>query len=79
MGATTRRKKIDHRTSRAVTIPRELDKGTGDHATMAYDRLILVDPRDEIPRDELLEFLESIEPDFWQWYEKKQREEENED
>ncbi|KXA90262.1 hypothetical protein AKJ62_01270 [candidate division MSBL1 archaeon SCGC-AAA259D14] len=71
MGAKSRRKKIDHKTSRAITIPREMDKGTGDHATMAYDRLILVDPRDEISEEDLLKFLESIEAEFWNWYEKE--------
>lgn len=71
MGAKSRRKKIDHTSSRAVTIPKELDRGTGDHATLAYDRIILMDPRGEIEEDLLLEFLESIEPRFWRWLEEK--------
>lgn len=76
MGAKSRRKKIDHKTSRAITIPREMDKGTGDHATMAYNRLILIDPRDEISEEDLLKFLESVEAEFWKWYEEEKEGEE---
>jgi len=56
--------------SRAVTIPAKLK--TGDFATLAADRLILLDPRGEITKEDLLEFLEKyVEPNFWPWIKKK--------
>jgi flagellar biosynthesis chaperone FliJ len=36
---------------------------------------MLVDPRGEIPEDDLLDFLEKyIEPEFWPWLRQKQKE-----
>jgi len=56
--------------SNAVTIPSKLK--TGKNATMAGNRLIIIDPRGEIHEDDLLEFLEEfVEPKFWPWIEKK--------
>jgi len=56
--------------SNAITIPSKLK--TGDTATLAANRLIILDPRGEIPEDDLLEFLERfVEPNFWPWIKKK--------
>ncbi len=49
--------------SHAVTIPAGLERGK--EATMAANRVMLVDPRGEIPEEELLVILESIEPEIW--------------
>jgi len=44
----------------------------GKEATLAANRLMLVDPRGEIHEDDLLEFLERvIEPKLWPWLEEK--------
>ena len=56
--------------SNAITIPSKMK--TGDTATLAGNRLIIMDPRGEIHEDDLLEFLEEfIEPNFWPWVAKK--------
>ena len=58
------------RYSYALTIPASLEKG--EVATLAANRLLLADPRGEIPEEDLLEFLETvIEPRLWQWLENK--------
>jgi len=57
--------------SRAVTIPAKLE--TGEFATLAGNRLIIIDPRGQIPAADLLEFLEKyIEPAFWPWLKEKE-------
>lgn len=57
--------------SKAVTIPSKIK--TGETATMAGNRLIIMDPRGEIHEDDLLEFLElHIEPNFWPWIKEKE-------
>jgi len=49
-----------------VTIPSQLQKG--EQCTLAADRIMLVDPRGEIPEEKLARFLEDIiEPQFWPW------------
>jgi len=54
--------------TKAITLPSKLK--IGKVATLAADRLILIDPRGEIPEDKLLEFLERfVEPNFWVWLE----------
>jgi len=54
------------RYSFSVTLPANLEKG--EEATMAANRLVLMDPRGEIPPGKLLEFLEHfVEPNFWPW------------
>lgn len=59
--------------SKALIIPAKLK--TGEQSTLAANRLMLVDPRGEIPEDDLLEFLETyIEPEFWPWIAKKKKE-----
>ena len=53
-------------TSAVIAIPSQLKKG--ETVTVAADRLVLVDPRGEIPKEELGRFLESvIEPRLWAW------------
>jgi len=51
--------------SKAITIPAKLE--IGKYATLAANRLIIIDPRGEISEDDLLDFLETIEPIFWGW------------
>jgi hypothetical protein len=54
-------------------IPSKLK--VGKVATMAANRLIIVDPRGEIHENDLLEFLETyLEPNFWPWLKEKQKE-----
>ena len=58
--------------TRAVTLPSKLK--IGDVATLAADRIIIIDPRGEISEDELLEFLERfVEPALWSWLKKQQQ------
>lgn len=66
MASKSRRKKINHHTCRSVTIPKEMDRGTGDYATLAYGRFILMDPRAEVSEEILLELLEEeVEPAYY--------------
>lgn len=71
MGLKDKRANIKHgRYSRALVLPAKIKKG--DESTLAANRLILVDPRGEIPEDDLLDFLEKyIEPQFWPWLKEK--------
>lgn len=58
--------------SRTVSLPSKLR--IGKTATMAADRLVLMDPRGEIDPEDLLEFLETyIEPNLWAWIKEKTR------
>lgn len=58
--------------SQAFIIPAALK--IGDSSTYAADRLIIIDPRGDIPADQLLQFLEDhIEPDFWPWLAEQNR------
>ena len=74
MGIKERRSNIPHgRYSTALILPAYLKKGK--ESTLAANRLILVDPRGEIPEDDLLDFLERyVEPDFWPWLAMKKQE-----
>ena len=65
MGMKDRRTNLKHgKYSTAIILPAILEKGKT--STLAADRLILIDPRGEIPEKELLSFLEEfIEPNFW--------------
>ena len=57
--------------SRVLVLPASLEKG--EESTLAANRLLLVDPRGEIPESDLLEFLEAfIEPNFWPWIKEKE-------
>lgn len=63
--------------SNAITIPSKMK--VGDSATLAGNRLIIMDPRGEIHEDDLLQFLEKfVEPNFWPWIEKKEETSANE-
>lgn len=54
-----------------MNIPHPLE--ASDESTIAANRLILADPRGEIPESDLLEFLETqIEPAFWEWRKRKE-------
>jgi len=76
MGLTAKRKVTTRGArgaSKSIVIPSKLKTGTT--ATIAANRLMIVDPRGEIPEDQLLEFLEEhIEPKFWPWLKEKQEE-----
>jgi len=78
MGIKSKRSNISHgKYSKALVIPAAIEKG--DNSTLAANRLILVDPRGEIPERDLLEFLETfIEPNFWPWLKKLQEVSKNE-
>lgn len=53
-----------------MNIPKPME--AGEESTIAVNRLILADPRGEIPERDLLEFMERyIEPAFWKWLEGK--------
>lgn len=75
MGLKARRKnqKVGQ-TSNAMVIPAGLE--VGEESSIAANRLILADPQGEISEDELLRLLESVEVEFWKWYEEKKGEEE---
>lgn len=66
MGIQTRRRVIDIGGSRYVAVPSVLK--IGNEASIAGNRLLLIDPRGEIDATLLLDFMEKyIEPLFWQW------------
>jgi antitoxin component of MazEF toxin-antitoxin module len=70
MGLKDKRKIIRVGNSEAVTLPSNLVKG--GEASIAANRLVIMDPRGEISEDDLLEFLEiHIEPVFWKWLRKR--------
>jgi len=73
MGLATRRRVTPRGargTSRSIVIPSKLK--SGKVATIAANRLMIVDPRGEIHEDDLLQFLEKfVEPDFWSWVKTK--------
>jgi len=73
MGIKDKRSNIPHgKYSTALLIPAAIEKG--ENSTLAANRLMLVDPRGEIPEQDLLEFLETyIEPNFWPWIKGKRR------
>lgn len=67
MGLKGKRKNIKTgKYSQAFIIPAGLK--IGNSSTYAADRLIIIDPRGDIPAEQLLQFLEDhIEPGFWPW------------
>ena len=73
MGLATRRKvtrRGAHGASKSIVIPSKLK--TGELATIAANRLMIVDPRGEISENDLLDFLEQyVEPNFWPWLKQK--------
>jgi hypothetical protein len=57
--------------SKALTYPS--DVAVGDEATLAGNRLLIVDPRGEIDEADLMEFMENyVEPTFWKWWRQKE-------
>ena len=57
--------------SKAVTYPSDIT--VGDEATLAGNRLLLIDPQGQIHEDDLAEFLEThVEPEFAAWYRQKE-------
>jgi hypothetical protein len=57
--------------SRALTYPSDI--AVGEEASVAGNRLLLIDPRGEINEDDLAEFLEKhVEPAFWKWWRAKE-------
>src|SRR4030067_2822216 len=57
--------------SRALTYPSDIT--LGEEASVAGNRLLLIDPRGEINEDDLEEFLEKhVEPAFWKWWRSKE-------
>jgi hypothetical protein len=74
MGFKARRKNVPiGRSSKAMILPAMIK--IGKESTIAGNRLILADPRGEIPEEELLEFFEKyVEPNFWVWHAKRKEE-----
>jgi len=76
MGLAAKRKVTSrgaHGASKSVVIPSKLK--IGEVATIAANRLMIIDPRGEINENDLLEFLEThIEPNFWPWLKQKKAE-----
>jgi len=74
MGLATRRRVTPRGAkgaSKSIVIPSKLK--AGQTATIAANRLMIVDPRGEISEDDLLQFLEKfVEPQFWPWLKSKE-------
>lgn len=57
--------------SKALTYPSDVT--IGEEASVAGDRLLLIDPRGEIDENDLMEFMEKfVEPTFWNWWRQKE-------
>ena len=57
--------------SKAVTYPSDI--AVGEEATLASNRLLLIDPLGQIDENELAEFMEThIEPAFVKWWRQKE-------
>ena len=71
MPIKARRCNIAHgKYSTVLVLPASLVKGK--NSTMSGDRILLVDPKGVISEDELLEFWETcVEPQFWQWLQRR--------
>ena len=66
-----RRKNYQLGGSKAVTYPSDIT--IGDEATLAGNRLLLIDPQGQIHEDDLAEFIEThLEPDFANWWRQKE-------
>ena len=60
--------------STLMVIPAAIEKGS--YSSIAGNRILLVDPRGELDPKELLEFMEDeVEYRFWEWLNKKKKEE----
>jgi len=70
--AVRRRNRRVGRSSDFINIPKPLKAGL--ESTIAANRLVLADPRGEIPEEDLLRFYEKyVEPAFWRWWESRGR------
>lgn len=59
--------------SKAMTYPG--DAVVGEEATIAGNRILIVDPRGEIDENELAEFMENhVEPSFRRWWTRREAE-----
>jgi hypothetical protein len=68
---TWRRRNYQLGGSRALTYPSDII--VGDEATVAGNRILLIDPRGEIDEKDLGEFLEKhVDPAFWNWWRQKE-------
>ena len=57
--------------SKAVTYPSDIT--VGEEATLAGNRLLLIDPLGQIHEDELAEFMQTyVEPAFVKWWQQKE-------
>lgn len=63
MGFIGKRKVWRTAGSRAIALPAGL--AVGDECSLAANRLVLLDPRGEIPARDLLDLLEGLEPQVW--------------
>lgn len=68
-------KRRNHRIGKSsdfLNIPKPIIAGV--ESTIAANRLILADPRGEIPEADLLEFMERyVEPVFWRWHSERRK------
>ena len=71
MGYRRRRKVWNVSGSRVIALPPHIE--IGEQATLAADRLVLIDPRGEIHERELLRLLEGLEPAVWKFLAKRHR------
>lgn len=68
--AVRRKNRTIGKVSRFLNIPMPVIAGV--ESTIVVDRIILADPRGEIPEMELQEFMEEhVEPAFWAWMQKR--------
>jgi hypothetical protein len=68
--AVRRRNRTIGKVSRFLNIP--MPVLAGEESTIVAGRIIVADPRGEIPESELQEFMEEfVEPVFWVWMQKR--------
>ena len=66
----SRRRNYRQGGSLVMTLPAALELGR--ESTLAGNRVLLVDPRGQIPEADLLEFMERfVEPELWPFLKKK--------
>ncbi len=67
MGFTGTRKVYNIGGTKAIPLLKNIV--SGKVATIVAQRIVLIDPRGEIPEMDLLEFFEKhVEPAFWVWF-----------
>lgn len=55
---------------RAVPLPDGTPVAGDDMASVAADKLVLIDPMGDLEPEELLELIEKMEPDVWKRHER---------